>query len=162
SDFASWMRAILAPTPDPALLQPWIDAGIIDANADTETQQTAINALLAVPTTDDSQPGALLLLAVLQLFYAIFVRVTSAYERFLDMHSRMLALQRQHLDMMSTSVSALAGGIPSDGSGLSFTRIIPFFKLDPTPPVASPPTTPARAATVSTASPAPAARVMMA
>ncbi len=129
STFAVWSQAILAATPDPVLLQPLIDAGIIDANADAVTRRTAIDALLAAPTTDDSQPGALLLLAALQLFYAVFVRVTTAYEHLLDGHSRMLALQRQHLDIMSTYVSALAGGVPSDGSGLSFTRIIPFFQL---------------------------------
>jgi hypothetical protein len=92
--------------------------------------------LLALPaagdaTNDDTQPGVLLELALLQLFYAVFVRVTRTYELILDAHSRLIALQRQHLDIMSTSVSSLAGGVPSDGSGLSFTRLIPFVTLSP-------------------------------
>lgn len=165
SDFTSWSQAIQAAAPDPVLMQPLIDAGIVDANADAATRQAAITALLAVPTTDDSQPGALLLLAVLQLFYAVFVRVTTAYEHTLDAHSRMLALQRQHLDIMSTSVSALAGGVPSDGSGLSFTRIIPFFNLNVAPTTPTPTPSPAAGtSTVATsvATAAPATRVMMA
>ncbi len=147
SAFVFWTQAILAAAPNSVLLQPLIDAGIFDANADAATRRTAIDALLAVPTTADSQPGALLLLAALQLFYAVFVRVTTAYEHLLDAHSRMLALQRQHLDMMSTYVSALAGGVPSDGSGLSFTRIIPFFDLQPGQP-STPSQTPAPAPAV--------------
>jgi hypothetical protein len=155
SAFTNWQRAILAAAPDPVLLQPLIEAGVFDANANADTRQTAINGLLAVPTTADSHPGALLLLAALQLFYAVFVRVTTAYEHLLNAHGRMLALQRQHLDMMSTYVSALAGGVPSNGSGLSFTRIIPFFDLQPgqasTP---SPTAAPAPAALVTAARPA--------
>ena len=65
---------------------------------------------------------------------------------YLDAHSRLIALQRQHLDIMSTSVSALAGGVPSDGSGLSFTRLIPFVTFTPaalTPTPTAAPTAPA-------------------
>ncbi len=136
STFSAWSTAISAATPDQALLQPLIDAGIFDASADTPTRRTAITALLALPaagdaTNDDTQPGVLLELALLQLFYAVFVRVTRTYELILDAHSRLIALQRQHLDIMSTSVSSLAGGVPSDGSGLSFTRLIPFVTLSP-------------------------------
>jgi len=160
SNFASWSSAILAaaapPTPIipirfnpgivapavPALLQPLVNAGILDAGADPGTWVSTITALLALPAVgtaanDDTQPGTLLQLAVLQLFYAILGRVTRAQEYLLDAHSRFLALQRQHLDMMSTYVSALAGGVPSDGSGLSFTRIIPFFSLGNAPASAS-------------------------
>ena len=98
------------------------------------------------PANDDTQPGALLQLATLQLFYGVFVRVARAYESYLDAHSRLIALQRQHLDIMSTSVSALAGGVPSDGSGLSFTRLIPFVTFTPaalTPTPTAAPTAPA-------------------
>ena len=144
SDFAHWSAAISAATPDPVLLQPLIDAGIVDANATAAAQAAAIVALLKLPArgdpaNDDTQPGALLQLATLQLFYGVFVRVARAYEAYLDAHSRLIALQRQHLDIMSTSVSALAGGVPSDGSGLSFTRLIPFIKFSAatTPPPAA-------------------------
>jgi hypothetical protein len=134
STFADWTAAISAATPDPVLLQPLIDAGIVDPSTDAPTQAAAIAALLALPAqgdplNDDTQPGALLTLAVLQLFYAVFVRVARAQEYRLSAHTRFIALQRQHLDIMSTSVSALAGGVPSDGSGLSFTRMIPYFSL---------------------------------
>jgi hypothetical protein len=134
SAFADWSAAISAATPDPALLQPLIDAGIVDPSTDAPTQAAAIAALLALPAqgdplNDDTQPGALLTLAVLQLFYAVFVRVARAQEHRLSAHTRFIALQRQHLDIMSTSVSALAGGVPSDGSGLTFTRMIPYFSL---------------------------------
>ncbi len=134
SAFANWSGAITATPPDPALLQPLIDAGIVDSSTDAATQAAAVAALLALPaqgdsSNDDTQPGALLTLMVLQLFYAVLVRVARAQEYRLSAHMRLIALQRQHLDIMSTSVSALAGGVPSDGSGLSFTRMIPFFTL---------------------------------
>ena len=112
-------------------------------------QAAAIVALLKLPArgdpaNDDTQPGALLQLATLQLFYGVFVRVARAYEAYLDAHSRLIALQRQHLDIMSTSVSALAGGVPSDGSGLSFTRLIPFVKFTRGAGAAAPPRLPRR------------------
>src|SRR5271166_619729 len=156
SDFTAWSAAISAANPDPALLQPLIDAGIVDANASASARAAAITALLALPAAgdarnDDTQPGALLQLAMLQLFYAVFVRVARAHETYLDAHSRLIALQRQHLDIMSTSVSALAGGVPSDGSGLSFTRLIPFVSFTPAPA-----TTPPPAASGPAASPPPA------
>ena len=141
--FANWTAAIQAASPDPALLQPLIDAGLFDASAAAATRQAAITALLALPATsgggpnDDTVPGALLSLATLQLFYAVFSRITRSQELLLEAHDRMIALQRQHLDMMSTYVSALAGGVPSDGTGLSFTRIIPFFDLLPSPPASA-------------------------
>jgi hypothetical protein len=144
SKFADWTAAIQATAPDPALLQPLIDAGLFDANADAATREAAITALLALPATtgggpnDDTQPGALLSLATLQLYYTTFARITRSQELLLEAHDRMIALQRQHLDMMSTYVSALAGGVPSDGTGLSFTRIIPFFDLVPSPASATP------------------------
>lgn len=146
SNFSAWSNAVSAATPDPALLEPLIDAGIVDASADTPTRRAAISGLLALPgagdaTNDDTRPGALLELALLQLFYAVFVRVTRSYELILDAHSRLIALQRQHLDIMSTSVSSLAGGVPSDGSGLSFTRLIPFVTLT-APPVTPAPSSP--------------------
>jgi hypothetical protein len=152
SDFASWKAAIAAAQPDPLLIAPLIDAGVVDANSDAGTRAAAIAALLALPATgdplnDDTQPGALLQLALLQLFYAVFVRITRSYELTLDAHRRLIALQRQHLDIMSTSVSALAGGIPSDASGLRFTRLIPFVTLTPTAPT---PTTPPAAPTPTT------------
>jgi hypothetical protein len=161
SGFADWAAAVTgAPaagtpatgttastTPDPVLLQPLIDGGIVDAGADAATQAAAIAALLALPAAgdaadDDTQPGTLLQLATLQLFYAVLGRVARALETTLGAHSRLIALQRQHLDMMSTSVSALAGGTPPDGSGLSFTRMIPFFELQPTPAASTPDSTP--------------------
>jgi hypothetical protein len=132
--FAAWISALSAPSPDPALLQPLIDAGVISANP--ATQSTDISSFLAIVAAggaaiDDTQPGALLQLAVVQLFYAMLGRIARAHEYILDAHSRLIALQRQHLDMMSTYVSAVAGGVPSDGAGLSLTRIIPFFTLSP-------------------------------
>jgi hypothetical protein len=150
SNFASWTAAITATQPDPPLLAPLIDAGIVDANSDAATRAAAIAVLLALPATgdplnDDTQPGALLRLALLQLFYAVFVRIARSHEFTLDAHRRLIALQRQHLDIMSTSVSALAGGVPSDGSGLTFTRLIPFVTLTaaaPTPTTPTAPTTP--------------------
>ncbi len=147
--FAAWRTALSAPSPDPALVQPLIDAGVISANP--ATQSTEISSFLApfaagVAAIDDTQPGALLQLAIVQLFYAVLGRVARAHEYILDAHSRLIALQRQHLDMMSTYVSAVAGGVPSDGTGLSLTRIIPFFTLSPTP-------TPTPGATLATAPP---------
>jgi uncharacterized coiled-coil protein SlyX len=144
SSFAAWSAAIGAAAPDPVLLQPLIDAGIVDPGTDAATQAAAIEALLALPASgdplnDDTQPGALLTLAVLQLFYAVLVRLARAQEYRLSAHTRFMALQRQHLDIMSTSVSALAGGVPSDGSGLSFTRMIPFFSLSQPAPTAAAP-----------------------
>ena len=132
--FGAWSGALSGQTPDPALLQPLIDAGVISANS--ATQSTEISSFLALVATggatiDDTQPGALLQLAVVQLFYAMLGRIARAHEYILDAHSRLIALQRQHLDMMSTYMSAVAGGVPSDGAGLSLTRIIPFFTLSP-------------------------------
>jgi hypothetical protein len=134
SGFADWSAAISAGTPDPVLLQPLIDAGIINAGDDADTRASAIAGLLALPAgndtlNDDHQPGMLLTLALLQMFYAVLTRIAWAHEHLLNAHSRFIALQRQHLDIMSTYVSALAGGVPSDGSGLGFTRMIPFFNL---------------------------------
>ena len=150
SDFAHWSAAITSTTADPDLLQPLIDSGI--PGADDPNQDTRINQLTAFlglpasndPRNDDTQPGALIQLTLLQLFYAVFVRVARSYEQMLEAHSRLIALQRQHLDIMSTSVSALAGGIPSDASGLSFSRLIPFVSL----------TSPAAPAPAATAAPA--------
>lgn len=147
SDFVHWSGAITATTADPDLLKPLIDSGIPgadDPNSDTRIKQ--LSAFLGLPTAtdprnDDTQPGALIQLALLQLFYAVFVRVARSYEQMLEAHSRLIALQRQHLDIMSTSVSALAGGVPSDASGLSFSRLIPFVSLTSpaTPPPAATP-----------------------
>lgn len=150
SDFAHWSTAITSTTADPDLLQPLIDAGIpgaAETNADLRIKElTAFLALPAAgdPRNDDTQPGTLFQLTLLQLYYAIFVRVARGYEQMLEAHSRLIALQRQHLDIMSTQVSALAGGVPSDGTGLSFTRLVPFFTLSspataPTPPAATAP-----------------------
>ena len=149
STFAAWSAAIAAATPNAALLLPLIDAGVLDANADPASQAAAIAALVAPPPAssdpgnDDTTPGALLQLATAQLFYAVLGRVARAQEYLLDGHSRLIALQRQHLDMMSTYISALAGGVPSDGIGLSFTRIIPFFTLGAPPPTTTPTPAPA-------------------
>ncbi len=147
SAFANWTAAITAATPDPVLLQPLIDAGLFNASDPPATQQAAIAALLALPAAgdplnDDTQPGALLQIAVLQLLYAVLVRVARTLEYGLESYGRLIALQRQHLDIVSTYVSALAGGVPSDGSGLSFTRIIPFMNLTPSPPTPTPTPTP--------------------
>jgi hypothetical protein len=147
SAFANWTAAITAASPDPTLLQPLIDAGLFNASDPPATRQAAITALLALPAAgdplnDDTQPGALLQLAVLQLLYAVLVRVSRAQESALEAYGRLIALQRQHLDIVSTYVSALAGGVPSDGSGLSFTRIIPFMNLTPPPPTPAPTPTP--------------------
>ena len=50
SDFADWSAAISAAAPDPgALLQPLIDAGIVDATATAKAQADAITALLTLP-----------------------------------------------------------------------------------------------------------------
>jgi hypothetical protein len=78
SNLAGWTAAITAAQPDPLLMAPLIDAGIVDANSDAATRAVAIATLLALPATgdplnDDTQPGALLRLALLQLFYAVFV-----------------------------------------------------------------------------------------
>jgi hypothetical protein len=181
SDFSTWSTVISAATANPVLLQPLIDAGILDANATAAAQAAAIAALLQPlidagildanatataqaaaiaallklpaqgdPANDDTQPGALLQLATLQLFYGVFVRVARAYESYLDAHSRLIALQRQHLDIMSTSVSALAGGVPSDGSGLSFTRLIPFVTFSAVVPPPTPAAVDAAAPAVTT------------
>jgi hypothetical protein len=163
SGFAAWSTAIAASTPDAALLQPLIDAGIVDPNASAADRAAAIAALLALPSANDttyidSQPGALLTLALLQLFYAIFVQVARSYELALDSHSRLIALQRQHLDIMSTSVSALAGGIMPDGSGLSFARLIPFVTLTPTQQGTTATPTPATAAAAANTTPTTAVR----
>jgi hypothetical protein len=160
SGFADWSAAITVPTPDPALLQPLIDAGIVDPGTPAPTQAAAITALLALPApgdplNDDTQPGLLLQLVILQLFYAVLGRVARQQEYTLQAHSRLLALQRQHLDMMSTYVSALAGGVPSDGSGLSFTRMIPYFNLTSDAATASASATPASGTTTPAPTPAP-------
>jgi hypothetical protein len=154
--FAAWTSALSASSPDQALVQPLVDAGVISGNP--ATQSTEISSFLALVAAGgaaiiDTQPGALLNLAILQLFYAILGRVARAHEYILDAHSRLIALQRQHLDMMSTYVSAVAGGVPSDGTGLSLTKIIPFFTLSPTP---TPTPTPTPGATLApTPPPAP-------
>jgi hypothetical protein len=150
--FAAWSSAITGRSPDPALLQPLIDAGVISANPVTRSTEistfvTLVNASAA--PIDDTTPGALLQLATAQLFYAVLGRVARAQEYILDAHSRLIAMQRQHLDMMSTYVSAVAGGVPSDGSGLSLTRIIPYFTLSPS--AATPTPSPAAAPTPSPA-----------
>jgi hypothetical protein len=164
SNFASWTAAITAADPDQLLMAPLIDAGIVDANSDAATRAAAIATLLALPAAgdplnDDTQPGALLRLALLQLFYAVFVRIARSHELTLDAHRRLIALQRQHLDIMSTSVSALAGGVPSDGSGLTFTRLIPFVTLTPTAPTPTTPTTPPSAGNSIPVTPARGARL---
>jgi hypothetical protein len=92
-------------------------------------------------------------LATLQMFYAVLAHVARAQEYLMDGHSRLIALQRQHLDMMSTYISAIAGGVPSDGSGLSVTRIIPFINLVPPAPTATPAPTAAPAPAASAGSP---------
>ncbi len=144
SGFVSWTSAIQDASADPVVLQPLIDAGVFAAGAAPADRLAAIGALLALPA-DSTQPGALAALASLQLFYAILCRVAVAQERQLAAYDRMLALQRQHLDMTSVYVSGLAGGIPTDGSGLSVIRTIPFFKLTPAT-TATPSTAPAQAA----------------
>lgn len=143
STFAAWSAAISSATANHALLQPLFDSGVLDITASAATRATAIAALLALPAAtdpanDDTQPGALMQLATLHLFYAVLARVARAQEYLMDGHGRLIALQRQHLDMMSTYVSAIAGGVPSDGSGLSVTRIIPFINLVPPAPTATP------------------------
>ncbi|MBV8443978.1 MAG: hypothetical protein JO312_26055 [Hyphomicrobiales bacterium] len=148
--FAAWTSLL---STNPALLQPLIDAGVISANPATQsTELSTFRALVSASaaTIDDTTPGALLQLATAQLFYAVLGRVARAQEYFLDAHSRLIALQRQHLDMMSTYVSAVAGGVPSDGTGLSLTKIIPFFTFGPTP---TPTATPSLAATPAPAPP---------
>ena len=142
STFEAWSAAISSATANYALLQPLFDSGVLDITANAATRAAAIAALLALPAAtdpanDDPQPGALLQLATLQVLYAVLGRVARAQEYLMDGHSRLIALQRQHLDMMSTYVSAIAGGVPSDGSGLSVTRIIPFFNLAATPATAT-------------------------
>jgi hypothetical protein len=138
STFSDWQNAVTAATPNPALLQPLLDAGVIDASMSAADQAQAVAKLLALPAAtdpanDDTQPGALLTLAMLQLFYVVFARAVRAQEWRLAAHNRLIALQRMHLDIISTSVSTLAGGSPTDGSGLKFTRMIPFFKLQAPP-----------------------------
>ena len=135
-DEASGLGPWLPPYPNPALLPPLIQAGVYSAGDDRATQAAAFAAWIAVPNAtepdyNDATPGALLQLAALQLYYAVLARVARAHEYWLEGHARLIALQRQHLDMMSTYVSAVAGGIPADGSGLSVTRTIPFFDLTP-------------------------------
>jgi len=136
ADEASGLGPWLPPYPNPALLPPLIQAGVYSAGDDRATQAAAFAAWIAVPNAtepdyNDATPGALLQLAALQLYYAVLARVARAHEYWLEGHARLIALQRQHLDMMSTYVSAVAGGIPADGSGLSVTRTIPFFDLTP-------------------------------
>ncbi len=55
SDFAHWSAAISLATPDPVLLQPLIDAGIVDANATATARAAAITALLALPAPGDAR-----------------------------------------------------------------------------------------------------------
>src|SRR5205085_5266750 len=84
-----------------------------------------------------------------------------SYEQMLEAHSRLIALQRQHLDIMSTSVSALAGGVPSSAAGLSFSRLIPFFSLT-SPATPEPAITPAPPSAPTNTSPVTAVRTFTA
>jgi len=143
-DEASGLGPWLPPYPNPALLPPLIQAGVYSASDDRATQAAAFDAWITVPNAtdpdyNDATTGALLQLAALQLYHAVLARVVRAHEYWLEGHGRLIALQRQHLDMMSTYVSAVAGGVPADGSGLSVTRTIPFFNLTPSTPTAAAP-----------------------
>jgi hypothetical protein len=129
----------LPTTPNTALLPPLIRAGVFSASDDAATQAAAFANWILIPNANDpayndATPGALLQLAALQFYYAVLGRVVRAHEYWLEGHGRLIALQRQHLDMMSTYVSAVAGGVAADGSGLGVTRLIPFFNLTPSAP----------------------------
>jgi hypothetical protein len=137
STFADWSRAISGDVFDPDLMQPLIDAGLFAAGADAATRAAAIAALLQL-NPDSTDPGALAILAGLQLFYAVLTHTVAEQARRVAALNTMLALQRQHLDMTTVYVSGLAGGIPTDGSGMAITRILPFFKLETSSGVAAP------------------------
>src|SRR6185437_2718501 len=93
----------------------------------------------AVPVddSDPTAPGALMKLILLQQAYTALAQFTRDHEVRLGAHDRLLVLQRQHLDVLSSHGSSLAGGVPADGTGLQFARLLPFVKLDidaePTP-----------------------------
>lgn len=85
--------------------------------------------------TAPGTPGLLLKLAVLQQAHALLGQIIRGHQVRLDSHDRVLVLQRHHLDVLSSYGSSLAGGVPADGTGLQFARLIPFIKLDaPLPP----------------------------
>lgn len=137
SDFVSWVAAVSAPNAADPLLAPLRDAGVIEQGTAAEARAAAIAALNALPTAS-SAPPALLRLAMLQAFHAAFGALLRDRERHLTEHNRLIALQRLHFDMLSTSVSRLAGGVPPDGSGLQFVRLIPYLKLAQTAAAAAP------------------------
>jgi hypothetical protein len=99
---------------------------------------------------DDSNPaseGALLRLILLQAMQAILALAARRLEIQLNGHDRLIALQRAHLDTLSTYGSSLAGGVPADGKGMQVARMLPFIRLTPTVAAAGgAPTTPTAAA----------------
>jgi hypothetical protein len=92
--------------------------------------------------TDDSNPanqGALLRLILLHTMQTILALAARRLEILLHGHDRLIALQRAHLDTLSSYGSALAGGVPADGRGMQVARMLPFIKLTPTAPTVGAP-----------------------
>ena len=93
--------------------------------------------------TDDSNPanqGALLRLILLHTMQTILALAARRLEILLHGHDRLIALQRAHLDTLSSYGSALAGGVPADGKGMQIARMLPFIKLTPAAPTGGTPT----------------------
>jgi hypothetical protein len=98
------------------------------------TYQDWLRTTNTTDQTDDSNPaseGALLRLILLHLVQAILALAARRLEIQLNGHDRLIALQRAHLDTLSSYGSALAGGVPADGKGMQVARMLPFIKLTP-------------------------------
>ncbi len=130
--------------PDP-VLRP-----LVPALPGHSAYQDWLHATGTTDPTDDSNPaseGALLRLILLHTIQAVLALAARRLEILLDGHDRLIALQRAHLDTLSSFGSALAGGVPADGKGMQVARMLPFIRLTPTPAASgSPSLAPALAA----------------
>lgn len=144
----------LAPADPDTVLQPLAPA----LPAGTNYAAWLVQAQLTRPTDagDAAVPGALAKLYTLQQAYSILAQITRTQQTTLEGHQRLLVLQRLHLDIVSSLSSSLAGGVPGDGTGLQFARLLPFMQLvAPSPPPAlAAPTLTAPGPAAPTASPA--------
>jgi hypothetical protein len=121
-----------APVAPDLVLRPLVRA--LPANS---AYQDWLHATNTTDPTDDSNPaseGALLRLILLHTMQAILALAARRLEILLNGHDRLIALQRAHLDTLSSYGSALAGGVPADGKGMQVARMLPFIRLTPTPP----------------------------
>lgn len=133
-----------APIEPDVVLQPLTQDGHLP-DGTTYTRWLEVNKLVRPTESTDApkatDPGALAKLYTLQQVYSILAQITRTQQTTLEAHQRLLVLQRQHLDIVSSLTSSLAGGVPGDGTGMQFARLLPFIQLR-LPPIPSPPPPP--------------------